>query len=54
VDTQRRIEDLVEQRDQARHRREWGRADAIRAELAAMGARIEDTPAGTRWKWKSA
>jgi cysteinyl-tRNA synthetase len=47
-----RIEALVGQRDQARARREWARADEIRAELGAMGARIEDTPAGTRWKWK--
>ena len=48
-----RIESLVSQRDQARKRREWARADEIRRELGAMGARIEDTPAGTRWKWKS-
>jgi cysteinyl-tRNA synthetase len=51
--TQARIEALVGQRDEARGRREWARADEIRAELSAMGARIEDTPVGTRWKWKS-
>jgi cysteinyl-tRNA synthetase len=52
--TQARIEALVAQRDEARQRRDWTRADEIRAELGAMGTRIEDTPAGTRWKWKSA
>jgi cysteinyl-tRNA synthetase len=51
--TQARIEALVAERDQARQRREWARADELRAELGAMGTRIEDTPAGTRWKWKS-
>jgi cysteinyl-tRNA synthetase len=51
---QARIEALVAQRDEARQRRDWARADELRAELGAMGARIEDTPAGTRWKWKSA
>jgi cysteinyl-tRNA synthetase len=50
---QARIEALVGQRDEARGRRDWARADELRAELGAMGARIEDTPAGTRWKWKS-
>ena len=51
--THTQIEALVAQRDEARKRREWARADEIRAELGAMGTRIEDTPAGTRWKWKS-
>jgi cysteinyl-tRNA synthetase len=51
--TQARIEALVAQRDEARGQREWARADAIRIDLEGMGARIEDTPAGTRWKWKS-
>jgi cysteinyl-tRNA synthetase len=50
--TQARIEAFVAQRDGARARREWARADEIRAELTRMGARIEDTPVGTRWKWK--
>jgi cysteinyl-tRNA synthetase len=51
--THARIEALVGQRDAARLARDWARADAIRGELTALGARIEDTPAGTRWKWKS-
>jgi cysteinyl-tRNA synthetase len=53
VPTQARIEALVAQREEARRRREWARADQIRADLEEMGARIEDTPVGTRWKWRS-
>ncbi len=53
LSTQARIEALVAQREEARGRREWTRADEIRADLEGMGARIEDTPVGTRWKWKS-
>lgn len=46
-----RIERLVSARAEARARRDWKTADALRAELAALGATIEDTPHGTRWKW---
>jgi cysteinyl-tRNA synthetase len=41
---------LVRERDEARRRRDWGRADAIRAQLEAQGVILEDTPSGTRWK----
>jgi cysteinyl-tRNA synthetase len=44
------IERLVRERDEARRRRDWSRADAIRTELEARGVSLEDTPAGTRWK----
>jgi cysteinyl-tRNA synthetase len=46
-----RIGELVRARDDARARRDWRTADALRAELTALGATIEDTPHGTRWKW---
>ena len=46
-----RIEALVRSRDEARARRDWRRADALRSEIAALGAIAEDTPHGTRWKW---
>ena len=46
-----RIEELVRARDEARARRDWRTADALRAELQALGASAEDTPHGTRWKW---
>jgi cysteinyl-tRNA synthetase len=47
-----RIEALVEERNAARRRRDWARADALRAELDALGVVVEDTPAGPKWKPK--
>jgi len=46
------IERLMEERQSARHRREFTRADEIRKELEARGILLEDSPAGTRWKRK--
>ncbi len=45
-----RIDRLVAERDLARARRDFGRADAIRYQLAAEGIVLEDSPGGTRWK----
>ena len=44
------IERLIVERREARQRREFARADAIRQDLAARGILLEDSPAGTRWK----
>ena len=44
------IESLIAQRNAARAARDFARADAVRAELAALGIAIEDGPRGTRWK----
>src|SRR6185312_9078209 len=44
-----RVEALLEERRAARAARDFARADAIRAELAAMGVAIEDGAQGTRW-----
>jgi cysteinyl-tRNA synthetase len=40
---------LLEQRQQARARKDWPAADAIRDQLAAIGLKVEDTPNGPRW-----
>ena len=40
--------DLCRQRDDARAAKEWGRADALRGELEAMGYVVEDTATGTQ------
>lgn len=40
---------LLEQRNQARARKDWASADAIRDQLAAAGLTVTDTPDGPRW-----
>jgi len=45
-----RVEALIAERNDARAERDWGRADALRDELAEMGVQIQDGPAGTEWR----
>jgi cysteinyl-tRNA synthetase len=47
-----RIVGLVRARAAARSARDWKRADALRAELAALDVTVKDTPQGTDWEWK--
>ena len=49
-DLEQRIREMVEARDRARMERDFATADRMRAELEDLGVRLEDTPAGTRWK----
>ncbi|HEY0530785.1 MAG TPA: cysteine--tRNA ligase [Actinoplanes sp.] len=39
----------LEQRAQARTRKDWAAADAVRDQLKNAGIQVEDTPAGPRW-----
>jgi cysteinyl-tRNA synthetase len=41
---------LLEVRQEARAKKDWHTADAIRDKLKAIGITIEDTPHGPRWK----
>jgi cysteinyl-tRNA synthetase len=41
---------LIDLRAQARARKDWATADAIRNRLAAIGVSLEDSPEGTRWR----
>ncbi len=43
---------LFDERQDARRRRDFARADAARAELEARGVVVEDTPRGPRWRRK--
>ncbi len=44
------IERQIEERQQARRRKDYAAADNIRDELKAKGIILEDTPQGVRWK----
>jgi len=44
------IQALLDERQKARHRRDFGRADEIRRELADRDIILEDTKDGVRWK----
>ena len=44
------IQKLIDERQEARHRRDFNRADEIRDELADRGIILEDTKDGVRWK----
>lgn len=46
------IQALLNDRQEARRRRDFGRADEIRRELADRGIILEDTKDGVRWKRK--
>jgi cysteinyl-tRNA synthetase len=46
------IQALIDERQEARRRRDFGRADEIRRELADRGIILEDTKDGVRWKRK--
>ncbi len=39
----------LEQRAQARSRKDWAAADAVRDQLKQAGVMVEDTPQGPRW-----
>jgi len=46
------VQNLIDERQEARRRRDFARADEIRVELAARGIILEDTKDGLRWKRK--
>lgn len=47
-----RVEEVIQQREQARKGKHWDEADRIRAQLLEKGVILEDTPRGTVWKVK--
>jgi cysteinyl-tRNA synthetase len=51
-DTEAFINLLASTRDNLRQNQQWQLADKIRDGLADLGVTLEDTPEGTRWKYK--
>ncbi|MCR3921101.1 MAG: cysteine--tRNA ligase, partial [Firmicutes bacterium] len=47
-----KVDEMIAQRQTARKAKDWGKADAIRDELQALGIVLEDTPQGIRWRKK--
>jgi cysteinyl-tRNA synthetase len=48
------VQALLAQRADARARKDWAAADAIRDRLNELGLKITDTPSGPRWELESA
>ncbi len=48
------IQKLIDERQEARHRRDFARGDQIRDELLTRGIVLEDTRDGVRWKRRGA
>jgi cysteinyl-tRNA synthetase len=46
------IESLIQERAEARAKKDWARADAIRERLDGMGIILEDGPQGTVWRYR--
>jgi cysteinyl-tRNA synthetase len=46
------IQKLIDERQEARHRRDFDRGDEIRDQLTERGIILEDTKDGVRWKRK--
>lgn len=47
------VEDLIEQRQQAKRNKDYAKADALRLELAQAGVVLEDSRDGTKWRIES-
>jgi cysteinyl-tRNA synthetase len=47
------VQRLIEEREEARRRRDWVTADRLREEIRARGYIIEDTPQGVKWRRKA-
>ncbi|MFL5428417.1 MAG: cysteine--tRNA ligase, partial [Myxococcales bacterium] len=44
------VEERIRERLAARKAKDFGRADAIRAEVSAKGVELRDAPGGTDWR----
>ena len=46
------VEKLIQEREKARKKKDWKKADAIRIKLKNIGIILEDTPDGVKWRIK--
>jgi len=46
------IKKMIDEREKARKKKDWKKADEIRSKLKEMGVLLEDTPDGVKWKIK--
>ncbi|UCG43452.1 MAG: cysteine--tRNA ligase, partial [candidate division WOR-3 bacterium] len=46
------VQKLVDERQAARHAKDWARSDRLRERIAELGYLVEDTPDGARVKPK--
>lgn len=44
------VEKLIQEREEARKRKDWKKADALREKIRELGYTLEDTVEGIRWK----
>jgi len=49
-ETKKKIEELIQKRDEAKKKKNYELADKIRDELQTMGITLQDTPNGTKWE----
>ena len=52
IETNEKIQSLIDRRNQARKEKDWDVSDAIRKQLDELGIVLEDTQEGTIWKKK--
>jgi cysteinyl-tRNA synthetase len=50
VEPSQQIEELMKERDDARQKKDWAKADNLRNELKELGVEVIDTKDGTRWR----
>ena len=49
---QQAIEEMIQERSEARENKDWAKSDAIRDKLLAKQIELKDGPAGTTWRIK--
>ncbi|MCL2646239.1 MAG: cysteine--tRNA ligase [Phycisphaerales bacterium] len=50
AETTAKVESLMSQRAQARIAKDWPKSDDLRAQLAALGVEVKDTPTASTWR----